>query len=309
MPLELVVPTYNKPKIVQYIIDEYNKQLEKVDFVLSVHDSSETNVIFDIISKSKFFKKKIFYYHYDSNIRLDEKVLIGLTKNNYAYKMLCGDGWVVDVSAIYSSNILKYDYNVICNYEKEVSLYHNYYKTKINVSRTDKQKFLYDNFWYLIMFGSSILSNEITKKINVDAMIERFYVDGFAYPATLAMVCDDNNIVTNYHFISYNPYKVVNTWLNKTILLWCYNITITFDQIPDVILNQKYNILKKIGKYTKILTFRGFIHLKINNAFDFSIYKKYRKYILQTKGCSILSLMLVLLIPNNILKFIKKIKK
>ena len=77
--VELAISTYNRPYILQKWLDVNYREVINLGFSLAVYDSSsqdETEKL--ILQVNSRCKKKIKYRRIDSNIRLDEKVIISM---------------------------------------------------------------------------------------------------------------------------------------------------------------------------------------------------------------------------------------
>ena len=62
MKLEICIPTYNHPKLVEYLIEKYDEMIEPYDIRITFYDSSENNLTKDIVKKSRYIDKKVFPY-------------------------------------------------------------------------------------------------------------------------------------------------------------------------------------------------------------------------------------------------------
>lgn len=84
--VELAISTYNRPYILKKWLDANYRDVINLGFSLAVYDSSnqdETEKL--ILQVNSRCKKKIKYRRIDSNIRLDEKVIISMVESDYEY--------------------------------------------------------------------------------------------------------------------------------------------------------------------------------------------------------------------------------
>ena len=73
--LDVVLPTYNNPKCIEYILEKIERY-SQYDYVLSIFDSSTNDETQAIVEKR--LSEKITYTRIDSSIDVDEKTLIAV---------------------------------------------------------------------------------------------------------------------------------------------------------------------------------------------------------------------------------------
>lgn len=321
MKLEIVYPTYNGATAVNNIIESFITSKHHKNCLLSIHDSSPNDETKDVVAlfleKGLVDEANLRYFRYDANINVDDKTLIAIKKAEAEYAYLIGDGWLTNLDYIFDSNILMKNDDVICVYNDNIDLYRKHYQKNMQqlASINNRDEFYKFNYWYLILYSSSIISQKVVSRINQHDMILKFAGYGFIYPTSIVYATDKNFKFSIYLGpIAYqNDAKKVSGWVkNKEALkIWCKHLVLTLETIPNEIMSEdvKEHIIQTTGKRTRILTLSSLFRFKLSDNFTWKLYKKYKYYFKMTKGCSILGTYLILLFPSCILKSIRNIKK
>lgn len=312
---EIVLPTYNRSQAIDYLLKQYESYFDKYDFILSIHDSSPNDLTEEIVKKHPNYGKQINYFRYDPSLDVDSKTLICIKKTTAKYSMLVGDGWIIKVDELFSSGLLDKDFDILCLYDKGLKLYRSHFEKYIKEAKyyDSKEQFFEDNFWYLIMYGSSIISQKIIEEMDVENLCSKYKNLGFIYPSSLVESNASKLYVDCINILIKNPNKGEPGWMLKkdAVNTWCKNLTINFEKISCEYLPElsKNKIVRTTGKYTGFLTFKGLMTWKAKDNFNFKIYKKYKEYVLKTKACSRFTIFIVNLVPTFILKLMLKIFK
>jgi len=314
---EIVLPTYNRSEAVKFLLEKYNKFFGFYDFVLSIHDSSTNDETEKLVKSNSFYNKGIQYYRYPSELDVDSKTLMCLKNSTAKYSMLVGDGWIINVDSLFNSKLLDENFDILCLYDSNIKIYREYFNKNIKHKKIydSKTKFYEDNFWYLIMYGSSIVSRKVLDSIDVLDLCNKYKELGFIYPSSLVESNAEILTADSLNLLTKNPHKGEPGWMLKrdAINTWTRKFILSFGNMNDSYLPEdtKLKIIKTTGKRTGFLTIKGLLILKSKDNFNFKINKKYKQYILQTKACSRLSIFMINLFPTFILKimlwFFKKI--
>lgn len=275
--ITVVIPTYNHPLYIKYIIDNsivpYNGEL----FVFEIHDSSNTDETKEIVKKTR----KIKYFKYDSNISADVKSHIAISQVNTSHIYLMGDGLAPNFNLLeiflINSNFVNYDLFGI--------LPSLYLKAKINkdIDIKPNEKYIFDNyqefskrfFYELTLYGGSIISNKILDYINENGLFEKYKFNSRYCYAHISSIFDALSIGKFSSAISFldcimiNPIKKKSTWMNKELFF-------------SILMDEFYYDVNKIPGYNPSII-KGIIENK--NSFAFSL-----GFIINLRSNGILSL-------------------
>lgn len=310
--LGIVLPTYNNPESIEYILNRLKNYSEKdYDYVLSIFDSSTNEDTKNVVDK--YASKNTEYHFVDSETNVDEKTLIAVKQSEAKYIFLIGDRYCPNLDVIFSEIDFEGNQNeIIALYDNKWKPQKNYYDKLTKFKFTDKNEFFRLHFWQLILYGGSICKRELISEINLEEMVSAFNGSGFIYPASLATYSSGPFESKCGDFIELVPYKTVSGWIkNKdAIRIWAKNIYDVSNKL-DGALNKECvdGIIKTTGKNTEFLTAKGIASFKCDGNFNYAIYKKYKFYINRCRACSKLSIILILIIPVWLMKFSRKVHR
>lgn len=320
--LEIVIPTYNHPAFVEYILEKYDRFFDQYDFYISIHDSSTDDLTEKIVCNHARFNRQIFYYRYPSDMDVDEKTILSIKKSKQDYAMLCGDGWIINVESILQSAYLQHDYDMILLYDKKVKVFADYFNDYIkNGGKHDThyetltEDYLKNHYWHTTLYGASIINKRLYSNMDAGMIIKEFNHTNFIYPASLVITL--NNIKGDI-FVTSDDYLIRNKKKNSrkaaeqtdVIKIWCQNFTISIEKLRGVMGDEVADyIIKTTGSRTGLLTVNSLAGLKVVNHLNWKYYREYKPYILQTIACSKSKLKLILCTPKCVLFIIKWIRR
>lgn len=314
--LTIVIPTYNHPDSILFCL----KQLEYIreeNILLAIHDSSDNDEIQKIVSK--IHNENILYFRYDCSIDVDLKTLLAIKKVTTKYLFLCGDG-VVMKKEFYKKlkPVLFENPTVVECYDWAIKRHSKYYKSLTTESiieyRSPLEHFS-DNFWHMPYYGGSVVKTEVFAEYN-DLDLKKVQNSGFIYPYTIYLyayhhqsqfkalvMCEDSIIL--------NPYKKDSGWLKKKLgpNVWVDNFSYVVKSLPHYYDAEKSNVLKTFGKRSTFFTTKGLLNWRAMDNYNFSIYKKYSKKIIEMSNMNRPQLFVISITPKCLLLALRKIIK
>lgn len=311
--LEIVVPTYNRPKCIEYFIEKiqlYNKG--EYPYSVSIFDSSTNSDTEKIVLGSAV--ANISYIKMDSSINVDEKTLLCLREAKSDFVLLTGDGFMPNVPNIFSSiDFENSEFEIITLYKENQK---SFYKKYLKNGYKDKEDFFRKDFCKLTMYGGSICRKEIFERMDINEMVSKFYGTGLIYPCTLANYAKGPFLAKLGNYFTYVPYKRHSGWIDdkKGIEIWTKNLYEAVKKLDNVFSEETIcYIYKKCGKFTRFLTVKGLMGFRSKDNFNCKILKKYKFYFKKCKACSMFSAYLIAITPKFVFvalrKIYKKIKK
>lgn len=313
---EIVLVTYNHPQLIEYMLGEYENYFASLDFVLSVHDSSDNDDTKNLITSNKYYNKKLLYHRYDSCVCVDEKTLLALKNSTGDYVMLAGDGWVVRIDNVLQLlEGLERRYEIITVYNLVIDEYEDFYKKHIKTNRESNSlpDYMRENYWYLALYGGSVIHRDLIDRIDVDKMVEKYDGKGFIYPSSLAEYAQGPFYTAGLCSMNHNICKKAAGWFlnHQAMQIWTKNFYESVYLIGDDRLDDKDRqfIISTANKYTGFLTFSNLLRWKTHDNFDYALYKKYKFYFNKMRACNLLQLYVALLIPKWLLKLTRSMKR
>lgn len=313
MRLEIIIPTYNHPLYIKKIVETYEDLFEQYDFIVSIHDSSSNNETEMLIKENRFFDKRLKYYRYPATMHVDEKTILALKKCMADFGYLVGDGWIINIAELFAKDYFKSSNDLILLYSENIPLYKNYFETHIKDNKlyTNKSFFAEENFWYLIMYGSSIVKKEFLLSIDLNSVLNKFANKNFIYPCSIMSLNLQTMLVDKLPILIPNLEKKSPMWLAKRegIEIWSKNFYLSMNALRGYIDESSINhIIKTTGKRTTFLSFRGMIVLRYHKNLTFKIFWKYRKYIAKTSNVPLILVLGICCVPRFLFVIAKKIR-
>ena len=284
--ITVVIPTYNRISAMKKFVDECVAGYSGALFKFEIHDSSLDK---SLESYVKSFNK-IKYFNYDYKINGDVKTIQAIQNVDTPYVYLLGDGYLVDFNRLEEllGQVGLFSYWIIgvmprgwhISYQKVLKKY-----SIINGAyfTNNYLNFFNDFFWYLTLYGGSIVRKELCGKNDIS---ERLINDNspFVYVTTVfsqldryrencAMILLDNIMVDN-------PYKGQSGWMKakKAIEIFCCKYYKSVILLPKSYAAHRRAFLISHNKYSGLFTCKSILLLRMNGNITFSILKKYRVY-------------------------------
>lgn len=228
-PITVIIPTYNRPECIQYLLDYSLKQYHGHLFCFEVHDSSLNSKTRDLIEafNEQPNSFKIKYFLYDSAIRVDIKVVNAIKKVVSDYFYIFGDGTFLDFNllekAILENLLNGFDIldiesvNRIGYLDQDSSFLPNSIKQEKDYVLFAKKYFSHLTYW-----GASIVRTKFFSYVFESNLIDKYLVFNLSWwlPCCLLDCMSYQNhkslssrlFVSYFSFISANPKKKAHSW-------------------------------------------------------------------------------------------------
>lgn len=319
--ITVIIPTYNHPTYIQYIIDNCIKPYTGEIFYFEIHDSScNTDTEQIVLQANEGLRRKIKYTRYDSNISGDLKSYTALCKVQTSHMFLMGDGIAPDFNK-YEQFLLEHNcsnmdllgmFPVEFKYSKKVKRICS--SDNVIYSKFKLNEFFEDYFYLFTLYGASIVSKKIYEEISKKSIFEKYKFKNrlcYAYVFSLfdELSCGNYNFAISFiDFFHSNPLKKESTWTNGAaffdILIDEYQSDLF--KLPGFYDEFKKNELKNQRKYA--LKKLSIIHFRIKGCIKIEYIKNHKKELKQCKY-NYYFMWIVSLIPYSFWKMIHNIKR
>lgn len=304
--LEIVVPTYKRAECIANMLAIYQRYVsEGLDFCVSIYDSSPDEKTREIVEK--YLSENIYYFRIPTDMNVDEKTLIALQAAESDYVMLCGDGHSVVVPAIFSLITKHPDVELFALYDRDWRVQHEFFSTLKGIGTADKNTFMADHYWQLILYGGSVCKKSIVKRFDVPLMVEQLNGCGFIYPSALAIYTEGPFLAAEDKYLIENAEYRESGWVvqKKAMQIWTKNFCMTIDQLRGVLSDSCCDtIVSTIGRRTAFFTVRRLITFRKTDNFNLKLLKEYKSYFKRVKACSMFSAYMIAICPKILCKWI-----
>ena len=307
--ITVVIPTYNRHKLIEKLINDYINRYKGDLFTFEIHDSSPNNLTKKIIDN--YSNPLISYFKYDSSISADIKALNAINNVKTEYIYLMGDS--------VNPNFNKFEkYLITNNYEKYDVFSFREYALKKNTDfqckeYNDMKSFFKDNFWKLTFFGSYIMKKNIFDKGYKQS--EKYIIgkSPFANVSILfeGLIGEKKSCYFAYvDFITLNPEKKESGWMTskQTIEFFCKKYYECLQLLPTYYCAMNPEELCKQNTETGLFSKKMILLFRWNGNLTFKIYNEYKYYIKKTVK-NYYFLIFSLFIPKFFLSFIRFVIK
>lgn len=319
--ITVVIPTYNHPTYIQYIIDNCIKTYVGNIFNFEIHDSSCNSDTEQIVLKAnRDLNKKIKYVRYNSNISGDLKSYNALCKVQTSHMFLMGDGIAPDFNK-YENFLLEFNYSnidllgVFPSFFKYLSkIKRNCPDNDIVYSNSKLTEFFEFYFYIFTLYGASIVSKKLFDDVVKNSLFEKYkFQNRFCY-AYIYSIFDElsrknyNFAISFISFFCFNPCKRKTTWTNGEGL---FNILIDefqydLSKLPNYYDDVKTKMLKNQRFFA--LGKKDIIHYRIEDSINIEYLIRHKKELKQCKY-NYYFMWMVSFIPHFIWKLIHDIIK
>lgn len=286
MNLAICVPTYNRPNVVEELLVRYEVILDRYLIDLHVFDSSEGVATKNIVEKCEKLNGHIFYNYMDSSVHSNLKVYkiyqnTELVKK-YDYVWICSDAirWSESVFKKVIENLdAKYDF-IIPDYLDFDKIGDREYTVCTEIFG--------DLAWYMTLYGATIVSTEILKKINEKKWkyYESMYCESdsinFSHLLFYFDYMEKMNKLQVKH-LSFSGGELESTklrkrsgWHEETFKIWCKYWKTAINKLPSTYSNElKRKVIKKHGIYSEILSKENLISLRECGIYNLKVWAEF----------------------------------
>lgn len=318
----ICVPTYNRPKMVQEVLEYELAYYVNYNFDIIYYDSSENSETYDVIQKARD-KKNIAYKKMDSRFCLDYKIieiLKDLRNTDYDYVWLMNDSISITEEALkILIPILEENYDLI----------------RLPLSGSGrKEDFICENVntWFedcsqgMAHMASTIMSTSLLKDDNIDwENLRNKYVcnnelnekHGFFFMVAFYL----ERILTLNRFKGImignrvkwrrdSPLKAnVSYWNDMLFDVWIRSYCETILALPDVYKNKENTIRIsdniQVGRFSSSMLKR----YRVDGSYSYSVYKKYKRYFKYVTDLSVTGCFMIAVAPKMIFKILIQKKR
>ena len=273
--LAMCIPTYNRPEVIQELVEKIAPRYWQYGFDLYIYDSSENTQTEQIVQTWIDRCEKLHYVKIDSKIHSNLKVY-NIFKEfgealEYDYLWVCTDAisWSDHVlDSIGKCMQQGYDI-VIPNYRDMENLGDREY--------TDENALFLDCAWHMTLYGSTILKvSTMLQKVNWDELIEKYMVPECINHSHVAFYFEKIKKLDHWRAIHLSfsdkdmilsRLRRVSGWRKETFYVWCYCWPTMINKLPDTYKNKK-EVIKKHGINSQILSYWNLKDLRKENVLD-----------------------------------------
>lgn len=304
--LEIVVPTYKRADCIANMLAIYQNYIAAgFDFCVSIYDSSPDEKTEGIVKN--YLSERIYYFRIAADMNVDEKTLIALQAAQSEYVMLCGDGHSVVVPTILALITAHPGIELFALYDRDWRVQHEFFSTLNILETADKNTFMADHYWQLILYGGSVCKKSIVKRFDIPLMVERMNGCGFIYPSALAIYAEGPFLAAEDKYLIENAEYRESGWVvqKKAMQIWTQNFCMTLDKLNGTLSSECCEtIVSTLGRRTAFFTVRRLITLRKTDNFSVKLIRKYKPYFKRVKACSMFSAYLVAICPKTLCKWI-----
>lgn len=314
--ITVVIPTYNHPTYVKYIIDNCISTYRGNLFSFEIHDSSDNDKTKELVDSIKNIK----YFKYNSDISADVKSHNAISNVKTSHIYLMGDGMTPDFNLLEqflsNSNFFIYDLFGI--------LPSSFLNSRINkdIDINPNTKYIFDDylefserfFYELTLYGGSIISKKILEYINCNNLFEKYKYKSrycYAYISSVFDALSTNKFSFAISFLTsvqYNPLKKSSTWVNKKLYFSILMDEFYFDtkKLFEFNLPTAKEIIKNKNNFA--FSIRTIGSLRSKGILSFSEYRKNRK-MLNLYNSQKYLMIFVCFIPKWVCRLLRRIMK
>lgn len=318
--ISIVIPTFNHPSYLKYLFDNCVIPYKGKAFDIYILDSSVNNDTEDLIIKyTDKLPIKIFYMRYPSTIDPDIKSHIGLSQADGDYLYLMGDGISPDLTELerilIKNNYGKYDFLGIPPKEYKDSLKATESRLVDKVYTYSLCAFAKDNFYFLTLYGGSIIKKTFFQYILETKLFEFFNCEGrFSYAHISSCFLALSKKPSFSYGVMYcsatkgNPIKKENTWVftEKFWSIFIHELKHDVFKLPTEFNSVKSDIISTSRKFTFGLGFLLRLRERgILDAYHIKVYK------LDLESCKyrLTTLKIISIIPKQVVTLLFKLRK
>lgn len=249
--IEIQISTYNRKAILEKWIEKNYDKIVQLGIALAIYDSStndETSRLIEEINSQ--VERKIKYVRIDSDMRLDEKVLISMMQSEYSYVWPLGDSRAIDFVDI-EKKVLPY-VEKGCDF---VCLWSSTLVDNDCKEYTEATEFFYDCFWHATWLGGLIIKKEILLGLNEPSVLDVYLKkyprnDGFSYLGIFFDLIANKKISAFFVVVKIEEMSPNKTpgWLKRYLEVWCDNLCYLMDKMDNSYDFAKGKVVKEIWR-------------------------------------------------------------
>lgn len=323
------IPTHNRLDSVRYYLDADLEKFKNYCIDVVISDSTPNYDIRDLVEE---YNKKGFenLFYRRSNEASSEDIEIAKYKfdayspacykvyseelelaDKYDYIWLCGDGVIIKIDNVIN-DVIKFmseGYDIIHFTDMNDMVWGE------NRVFTDANDFYINDIYHVTLYGATILSKNVIKKMNNSNNLHKYLGSGFLYVMSIFEYCAINDfkaVTCMRQAFSISPYKGHSGWMinNNALEVWGKNWVECNKQLPAIYDESKYKVLKRVSLFNdNLFIWPKMMKHRIVGSFGLQEVKKYKEYIPYVTDTSVFKFYVAALMPKWILKILYWIGK
>ena len=308
----VIIPTYNRPKCIDYILRTSEEWAKLYDVDYYICDTSSTNETEKLIDAYRASYGIHLVYKYIPNYTdktTDSKVAQCFNEiiDSYKYIHLCGDGLILHLPDYFSliGDAFESGFDVI-HFNPFLQKERNEYSSGLEFAR--------DNGWYATYYGATTTSSGFIKKANYDSLLDDLRNTGFLYWFGMfnTLATDKEKIIVFNQFpLINNPFKPTNSSYQpgKFINFWVKGWTKVIDNLPAYYEDIKPQLKRDIGAHGHLYSFNNLVRLRLSDNLEWSQVKELKSQFKQVTDTKYSLIAFVSLTPKSIIRSLMKLRK
>lgn len=302
----LIIPTQDRPKQIEYYLQNQACLFSKYAIDVIIYDSSMDDSTKNVV-ESMSMVDNVFYFRYTGKINIssiDNKVFEACKQFadplRYRYICLSSDSTILHFDKIFSKLAGQMTQNVdlfILDDESHLSFEERNY--------SDPKTLFHDLCWRMTMLCSNIISCSFLKEVVDKHPYEEESCKGFWLPmAYFKLFCEGRCHAQFFRIAKYfsiYPFRVQSFWFLSGNVLWQWGIiwTESIDELPSFYDSEKSSVKLSHDKYMHIFSLYNLLIQKKYGNLTLSKIKNAKKFIPQVTKTPLIDFYLISILINR----------
>lgn len=311
--LTISIPTRNRPKSVQSLLNNYIKN-KSDDFRIWIFDSSDNNETEEIVNTFINKDASIKYTRFKEDYHFFKKSFDCLSSPSTEFVMLCGDRLLfTEDFFIEIPKLLKDQYDLIVMTARD--------NKHIGRKEYDDVNAMFsDNAWDMTLYGSTIFRKSLMKKVDTNRLFERytyFFHIGLCYESLIE--CANPKMLYYPFKFRWNSKEIKNKidfnsneWVSDPYAVFGRRWIQAIESFPTNFDSYKKKVIKDHGIYSELFTIKRFSTQRMLGQLTYKRYKEYNDIWCKVTNVNKILILLISITPRGILKaihFFKHVKE
>lgn len=307
--LSIVIPTYNRADFLDYSLEVHIPMLKEYGIEIAIFDNASTDNTEEIVSKWMKEYDYLTYHKNETNIGPDANFEKALKYPDTDYVWLLGDTYKLPVGIFeYLTDIINRKSNIY-----DVFVFNLNNTLKITSQDYNDANLLLNELGALMTCSAVSIYK---KELIMNANFSRYYDSYFIQTGIIFEEIITRNFLIhwqdNFSIGVLNGKKSLkkDSWYSTSQLFYLGSekwANFIFSLPPYYNLSIKMKVVRDFAKITPHFNFKNLIKLRMNNQLNYNIFNKYKTSLWITINFKILIVLFVSLIPQSLLKLIKRI--
>jgi GT2 family glycosyltransferase len=298
--LSIAIPTYNRHDILYENLQHILPELVLNSIAVYISDDSNNDKTNDLVNELTKIHPFIYYVKNDPSFGHDKNILSTLQLPNTEYIWLLGDSVVIKNGSIRKLlNVLNTEYDFV--------FVNSYVNNATHITTIDDISFFKEFTWYLTLTGATIYNSNVIRSF-CDKSQVHYYKNFQQIGIILDYVSDRVKAYwINDEIISFNT-KKKSYWTSKVIDVFVNDWIVLIRSFPRVFKTEKVmnEVISSHAKNTTIFSFLNLLRYRSIGALNIDSIISNSKDIRIATRRSIIILLSISMIPQNLLILIRK---